>query len=950
MDKGAHFYKCDFQIHTPRDINWIGNKYGVCENEISSLTEEQKERIFCDRQQFAREYLDKFRLAGLNAVAITDHHDVTFAKIIRQVANDENMQFIENSELEKIITVFPGIELTLANPACQCIIIFDYDFLDSDLDIILNILGKKSTNEFDKNTIETQQISQDVIHDLISFHKRLDELPCCRGKYIILPNISDGGTQSILRRGFHEHYRKMPCVGGYVDKDISTESGYLNKLNGGDINYGNKAIAIISTSDNRAEDGRELGRYGTWLKWAEPTAEAIRQAFLARESRVSQQTPELPQIYIRNIDVTTSKFLGSIELNFNQQYNALIGGRGTGKSTIFEYIRWGLCDQTIQENNNDELTTIEKRRHTLISKTLTEVDGEVRITMEKNGIHHIVKRSSKTKEIFIRIGEDDFKQANEEEVRKLFPIQSYSQKQLSDVGVRTEELKRFIEQPIITKLEDIKFKLNDTITKIKHLYGQFIRKKEIEQEIERFQLEQNSIKIQIDNLRKSLKGLSDNDQEILSKSPKFAVEKTIIDNTLHELNIFEKKVDELISLLEVYPEKLINFDNIENIELIQNIITEKNNKFMEINQIVNNFKDIFNENSLLKLKEFIHIWETKKSNFEDTYNKAKTNSQANQQQLQEIQNLETRFNEINILLSERNSLLKEIGEPENELNEQRSKWKQFHLDKIEILKKQTIEFSDLSMKLIKAEITKNIDLRKFKNVLKNIFEGTRIREDKIDSLIEHIKKASDPLNEYLLIIDEFKLLSEINISNDNVTNIPETPILTYCGFNHEHKMKIYPKTSKDDWLNLSTSELDFNPIFYYSTNNSLGDDIPFADASAGQQATALLTVLLNQQGIPLLIDQPEDDIDNKAIENIIKNIWNAKKKRQLIFTSHNANLVVNGDAELVICCDYKGSSNQTRGIIKAEGAIDKKDVRDEITSVMEGGEKAFKLRKEKYGF
>lgn len=126
--------------------------------------------------------------------------------------------------------------------------------------------------------------------------------------------------------------------------------------------------------------------------------------------------------------------------------------------------------------------------------------------------------------------------------------------------------------------------------------------------------------------------------------------------------------------------------------------------------------------------------------------------------------------------------------------------------------------------------------------------------------------------------------------------------------------------------------------------------IPFAEASAGQQATALLTVLLNQPGAPLIIDQPEDDIDNRAIDDIIKNIWKAKRHRQLIFTSHNANLVVNGDTELVVCCDYRESGSQTQGIIKAEGAIDSTAVRKEITSVMEGGEKAFKLRKDKYGF
>ena len=358
--KGAHFYKCDFQVHTPRDIRWTGKKIGIPNAGSVFLTEEQKEQITRDRRQFAKEYLEKMRSAGLNAVAITYHHDVTFAKIIRQIANIENEDFIYNSESHKSITVFPGIELTLASPVCQCIIIFDSDFSDDNLDLMLNFLGIKATNEYDENTAQTQRISQEIIDDLPHFHSKLDKLSYCRGKYIILPNIGRGGDSSIIRSGFHEHYVKMPCVGGYVDKNIPTESGYLNKLNGGDPNYGNKSVAIISTSDNRYEDGREFGRYSTWIKWAEPTAEASRQACLARESRISQIPPELPHVYIKSIDVTTSKFLGSFAVNLNQQYNAFIGGRGTGKSTIMEYLRWGLCDQTTQDADSEKLSTIEK--------------------------------------------------------------------------------------------------------------------------------------------------------------------------------------------------------------------------------------------------------------------------------------------------------------------------------------------------------------------------------------------------------------------------------------------------------------------------------------------------------------------------------------------------------------------------------------------------------------
>jgi type III restriction enzyme len=950
MDNGAHFFRCDFQVHTPRDRQWTGNKFGVNQDELESLTQEQKERITADRIQFSKEYLEKIRNAGLNAVAITDHHDVVSVKTIRKVSEEENQAFIAASQFEKVIKVFPGIELSLSNPASQCIIIFDSDFSDANLDSVLNFLGINPTNEFEKFTIETHRISQDIIHDLVHLHRKLDELAYCKGKYIILPNLGNGSQHSILRQGFHEHYRKMPCSGGYVDKAISNDSGYLNKINGGDVNYGNKSIALISTSDNRFEDGREFGKYSTWIKWAEPTAEAIRQACLAKESRISQVDPELPQIFIKSIDVTTSKFLGTFNINLNRQYNALIGGRGTGKSTILEYLRWGLSDQTIQNSDYDELSIIEKRRNALIQKTLTEVGGEVRITMEKNGILHIVKRNSKSREILLKIGDGEFQQVKEDDIRKILPIQSYSQKQLSDVGVKTEELKRFIEQPITNQLDTIKFQLSETATKFKNSYNQLIRKKEIEQEIENFNLESQSLNNQAENIRKSLKGISAEDQEIINKKPKFEKEETTITNSKNELVVFENKADELLRLLEKYPEPLGDIEQLENKELIQNISTEIDSKFEVIKSTALALKAIFNAESLTKLNQYIDEWNQKKAAFEVAYEQAKSKSQSSQQQLTEIQKIEKRLSEISKIISDRKLLLKEIGTPETEFSLQQDNWKKFHAEKILLLNGQAIKFTELSKNLIKAEVTKSINLQPLKSQLKNIFEGTRIREERIDSIVESIKQSNDPIKEYTSILEEFRLLAELKVSEDKTLAIPETPILSNCGFSVEHKSKLCAKISTDDWLRLSVNELEFNPEFFYTTNNQLGDVIPFREASAGQQATALLTVLLNQPGIPLLIDQPEDDIDNRAIDQIIKNIWDAKKKRQLIFTSHNANLVVNGDAELVICCDYKDSTSQTRGIIKEEGAIDKKVIRNEITAVMEGGEKAFKLRKDKYGF
>lgn len=113
-----------------------------------------------------------------------------------------------------------------------------------------------------------------------------------------------------------------------------------------------------------------MGSATTWVKWTTPTAEALRQASLAKESRMNLTEPSLPQISISKLSVTNSKFLGRVELELNQQYNAFIGGRGTGKSTLLEYLRWGLCDQIIGIGKFKTESEVQKRRQVLINKTL----------------------------------------------------------------------------------------------------------------------------------------------------------------------------------------------------------------------------------------------------------------------------------------------------------------------------------------------------------------------------------------------------------------------------------------------------------------------------------------------------------------------------------------------------------------------------------------------------
>lgn len=150
MDKGAHFFNCDFQVHTPRDNQWHG---------LGANTEEE-------RNQYADEFVKACREKNINAVAITDHHDLVFYKYIREAAKretDENGKKIEES---KQLIVFPGMELTLSTPPCQAILILDPSLTEDDFNSVLAKLSIKKISEDVSKLGPVERITPETISSL----------------------------------------------------------------------------------------------------------------------------------------------------------------------------------------------------------------------------------------------------------------------------------------------------------------------------------------------------------------------------------------------------------------------------------------------------------------------------------------------------------------------------------------------------------------------------------------------------------------------------------------------------------------------------------------------------------------------------------------------------------------------------------------------------------------
>ncbi|MCI0556772.1 MAG: DNA repair protein, partial [Anaerolineae bacterium] len=124
---------------------------------------------------------------------------------------------------------------------------------------------------------------------------------------------------------------------------------------------------------------------------------------------------------------------------------------------------------------------------------------------------------------------------------------------------------------------------------------------------------------------------------------------------------------------------------------------------------------------------------------------------------------------------------------------------------------------------------------------------------------------------------------------------------------------------------------------------------PLDKLSTGQQCTAILHLLLLQNLDPLIMDQPEDNLDNAFIaDRIVAELRSAKIARQFIFATHNANIPVFGDAEWIgVLEEDEGQARMPSG---SQGAIDVPQVRDKAADILEGGKTAFIQRKAKYGY
>lgn len=309
----------------------------------------------------------------------------------------------------------------------------------------------------------------------------------------------------------------------------------------------------------------------------------------------------------------------------------------------------------------------------------------------------------------------------------------------------------------------------------------------------------------------------------------------------------------------------------------------------------------------------------------------------------------------------------------NQLNEDKKKAEQT----LERLKQEKVQYSNtiksISQEYLKTIILKKRLLEKYKalqtkleqtignvgktkikliasfnieenEILTNLLEIINLKglnEDEIRSnirkhLVKHLTKMMNTDNAELKEEDVQELIN-ILVNDKNQSLIIKKDLSKKTSFKGMHDKYHLIKLALTDGFITINYTIQFNGM-------------EISQLSTGQKGIVLLKLLLrlSNRTCPLLIDQPEDNLDNKSIfDELVQEFKIIKEKRQLIIATHNPNLVVNTDSEEVIIASY--SNKRTDGYISYEsGSLENPDIKDKVCNILEGGIEAFNKRQQKY--
>ncbi|MGW6151173.1 TrlF family AAA-like ATPase [Bacillus mycoides] len=928
---GTTWHKCDLHLHTPASS------------------------CFRDKNISEQEWVQKAIDEGLSCVAVTDHNSGNWINNVIAASNGTNL------------TVFPGVEITCSDAKIHMLILFDTDKNSTDIEDFL-IQSGIPRHDFGKETAHTSKSLEDIINlakscEALVIPAHIDEFNGISNAHYQIRetifNTKDINAVQVVHPEFlnpslslEEKQSLKDKLMVYYGTDISEAE--IKKYSSTVQQALKSGKAILTFSDNPHAPGDSkhgiagIGSRYTWIKMEQrPNLESLRQALLLKDLRVkadfdSPNPPyKFPEVWLESVSIYNSEITGEekVQYNFSPQMTTIIGGRGTGKSNVIKILR-GIFgkDKDLKQFNSLLMEHFDffQLKNNRNKSGILRADTKIEAVFVRNGIRYKVTASEFSEEskniILTRRHKRNVEKWDEEAQKYLsmpnaedfigfLDFDVFSQRQIFEVAQTPNALRDMIDGAI-TDLDKLKKKCEETSSEYCEVSATIRRLQALVKEKGKFEISLADIIEQISSYQKS--GVT----ELIKRKEKFDsnienVFKVVTESLKEKEELLQKVTNEF--LINKYPTE--DLDGVYQ-EEINNIISHIYSELVEIKDDLDRAKismTNLHKDSRDKFKSSAWTKDFRAINmeFEEKKNELKGLG------ILDLENIEK-------LTQKREEILKELKEISNQeimLEELKTKKEFFKKEFLNLRRKITQKRKEFLHNVIDVDFVK-IEVVPFRDSQHYELEFRNI-----------INKDDNFVSEIEMIIEKIFYKGKVEVQVPKV--IKEIHDIQHTIEDGDYGIRFRNMVRKlsDDQIDKLEILMPEDEIKVSYKQNDSAKWKPLSNASAGQKTSAILAFILSHGSVPLILDQPEDDMDNYVIyELIVKKISDTKNKRQIIIATHNANIPVNGDSEYIIVM------NSESKLIKVlrEGTVENNEVKNDICAIMEGGEKAFQMRSQRY--
>lgn len=628
---------------------------------------------------------------------------------------------------------------------------------------------------------------------------------------------------------------------------------------------------------------------------------------------------------ITKIEIQNSEFFTEgFKLDFSENLNCIMGGRGTGKSTLLHFIK--ACIELDAEEDKNTFSMLKNNLESGLIKLYMQADNGDKYSIEKSF-------GEEPQPYLLSSGRHvPLENIKKELICDIFPAQV-----IEEIGRNGEARLELIDKMLIGEIDELKGKIEmlqiELEKNAKDIRSQNQKLKKAKEQLQDYASAEEDLKNHKAEQPPDVKETERKEFEKQDAAEKIrGAEKRFLKNLSDRLTRLRERCKETseevdgAKSLANNTEKFINKMVIDPLaKEVQRVLTEilTRNASTE-QQITNTIKKI--DEALEQLKT---LHEQQHNEFVQL-----------KQKLEKHKNFYDKLNALSKRVDERNVRLNDI----EELTEKRKKLKtqrEKNINALNDLKRQILdkrlgmvnELNTMFDGKIKITLTPGGITNEYEDALRNALKGHNMR---YNTIVPYIVGNFSP-----------DKLARV-IHDSNVEKLKEV-----SGIDKERSQAVLEALYETDAIyDIETIYCPDLPDFHLKVDKEGDSTIKKKEnykksdeLSTGQRCTTVLPIVFAISKNPLIIDQPEDNLDNKYISDTIhKIIREQKKDRQLIFITHNANIPVLSGAEKNVFLKYSAKKSQ----IDSEGSVE--EVKDSILKLLEGGEDAFKQRKNLYGF